>query len=32
MSFIGLDQQPVDPGAADLCGINRSQVAVASIE
>jgi len=26
MSFVGLDQPPVEPGADDTCGINRSQV------
>lgn len=28
ISFIGLDQKPVDPGADDVCGINRSQVSI----
>lgn len=26
MSFVGLDQPPVEPSSDDLCGINRSQI------
>ena len=28
ISFIGLDKPAVEPGADDLCGINRSQVCI----
>jgi len=26
MSYVGLDQAPVEPSSADTCGINRSHV------
>ncbi|CAH1792177.1 unnamed protein product [Owenia fusiformis] len=26
MTYIGLDQAPVEPSSADICGINRSQI------
>ena len=28
MSYVGLDQAPVEPSSADTCGINRSHVSV----